>query len=138
MAATKRTSATKKTPVTKTGAGDEETEDEDVIARLADKGEDSLRWLVGIPHRMVSDVRGGVDARLHDLAGKLRAIDPLDGRVAALERRLGALEKPARKTTRTSATRAKAPRRVGPVRPLQTRPHCPGRGRDTNRLRSRA
>ena len=115
MAATKRTSATKKTPVTKRVPATKKTEDEDVIARLADKGEDSLRWLVGIPHRMVSDVRGGVDARLHDLAGKLRAMDPLDGRVAALERRLGALEKPARKTTRTSATRAKAPaaRRAG-------------------------
>ena len=109
MAATKRTSATKKTAATKKTPATKKTHDEDVIARLADKGEESLRWLASIPQRMVTDVRGGVDARLHDLAGKLRAMDPLDGRVSALERRLGALEKPARKTTRASATRAKAP-----------------------------
>jgi hypothetical protein len=108
MAATKRTSATKKTATTKRPAAAKKTQDEDVIARLADKGEDSLRWLVAIPHRMVNDVRGGVDARLHELAGKLRAMDPLDGRISELERRLGALEKPARRATRTSPTRAKA------------------------------
>jgi hypothetical protein len=92
--------ATKKTAATKT------TDDQDVISRIAGKGEETLRWLVGTPHRMVTDVRGGVDARLHDLAGKLRSIDPLDGRVADLERRLGALEKPAKKA-RAMPARAK-------------------------------
>ena len=52
-------------------------------------------------------MRGGVDARLHDLAGKLRAIDPLDSRVAELERRLASLEKPAKKPTRRTPTRAR-------------------------------
>ncbi len=66
-----------------------------------------MRWLVDTPRRIVVDVRGGVDARLHDLASKLRAIDPLDSRVSALERRLASLEKPAKKTTRRTSTRAK-------------------------------
>jgi hypothetical protein len=84
-------------------AATEESQDKDVIARIADKGEETLRRLVDTPRRMVGDVRGGVDARLHDLASKLRSIDPLDGRVAALERRLESLEKPAKKTTRQPA-----------------------------------
>jgi acyl-CoA synthetase (AMP-forming)/AMP-acid ligase II len=112
MAATKRTSATKKTPATKRAPATKKTEAEDVIARLADKGEDSLRWLVGIPHRTLGEEPGAVvtlKPGAHATEDELRAMDPLDGRVAALERRLGALEKPARKTTRTSATRAKAP-----------------------------
>jgi hypothetical protein len=89
-------------------AATKRTQDKDVIARLADKGEETLRRLVDTPRRMVVDVRGGVDARLHDLASKLRAIDPLDGRIAELERRLESLEKPPKKTTRGTPTRAKA------------------------------
>jgi hypothetical protein len=83
------------------------TQDKDVISRLADRGEEALRRLVDTPRRMVVDVRDGADARLHDVARKLRAIDPLDGRVTALERRLDSLEKPAKKTTRRTPTRAK-------------------------------
>ncbi len=91
-------------------AATKESQDKDVIARLADKGEETLRRLVGTPRRVVGDVRGGVDAYLHDLAGKLRSIDPLDGRVTALERRLESLEKPAKKTTtrRTARPRTAA------------------------------
>jgi hypothetical protein len=92
------------------------TQDKDVIARLADQGEKTLRRLVDTPRRIVGDVRGGVDARLHDLASKLRAIDPLDGRVAELERRLKSLEKPAKKTTRrTTRPNAKATRQASSV-----------------------
>jgi DNA-binding PadR family transcriptional regulator len=91
-------------------AATKETQDKDVIARLADKGEETLRRLVDTPRRLV----GGVDARFHDLASKLRAIDPLDSRVAALERRLESLEKPAKKTTRrTTRPKAAATRQVG-------------------------
>ena len=89
-------------------AATDKTQDKDVIARLADKGEDTLRRLVETPRRVVVDVRGGVEGRLHGLASKLRAIDPLDDRVAALERRLDSLEKPAKKTTRKAPARAKA------------------------------
>jgi hypothetical protein len=100
MAATKRTAA-------KQTAAAKRAHDEDVIARLADRGEETVRWFVDIPRRIVGDLRGGVDARLHDAAGRLRALDPLDGRVTEIERRLASLEKPARKITRRTSTRAK-------------------------------
>jgi len=101
MAPTKRTAAMKQTAATK------RTQEDDVIARLADRGEETVRWLVDGPRRMVVDVRGGVDARLHELARKLRAIDPLDGRVTDLERRLASLEKSGTKTARRTPTRGK-------------------------------
>jgi polyhydroxyalkanoate synthesis regulator phasin len=100
MAATKRTTEAKRTTATK-------PQDDDVISRLADKGEEAVRWVVGTPRRMVSDVRGGVDARLHDLVGKLRAVDPLDSRITKLERRLASLENPTKTTSRRTATRAR-------------------------------
>ena len=81
--------------------------DKDVISRLADGVEDVLRRLVDIPRRKVDEIRDGAEARLHDLATRLRAIDPLDGRVTELERRLNSLEKPATRPARRTTTRAK-------------------------------
>ena len=66
-----------------------------------------LRELVDIPRRKVGEVRDGADARLHDLATKLRAIDPLVARVTELERRVNSLEKSAKQPTRRTTTRAK-------------------------------
>jgi hypothetical protein len=53
--------------------------------------------------RVLDDVGG----RLQDAATRLRAIDPLVGRVAVLEKRLDALEKPKKRTARRASTRAK-------------------------------
>ena len=72
------------------------TDDRDVIARLADVGEKTLRRTVERPGRMVH----GIEQRLRDVAGRLRAIDPLDRRVAALEKRLDSLEHPKAATAR--------------------------------------
>ena len=92
------------------------TQDKDVIARLADKGEETLRRIVDAPRKVAGDMRHGVDALCHDVASKLRSIDPLDGRVAELERRLESLEKPAKKATRrTARPKAATTRRAGPV-----------------------
>src|SRR5438552_2462466 len=88
-------------------AGTRRAQDGDVISRLADAGEDALRRLVGFPRRMVVEVLDGVGERLQDAATKLRAIDPLVGRVAALEKRLDSLEKPKKRTARRASTRAK-------------------------------
>ena len=123
-------------------AATKETQDKDVIARLADKGEETLRWIVGTPRRMVADVRGGVDARLHDLASKLRAIDPLDSRVAASSGASARSRSRPRRPLAGAPTRAKAPatRRAGtaqPARGLATthgeqrrKGRRPGRGRE--------
>ena len=83
------------------------TDDRDVIAQLADKGEDALRRLVDLPRRIAAGAVHGVEERLHDVAARLRAIDPLDGRVAAIEKRLDSLEKPVSANARRASTRAK-------------------------------
>ena len=65
------------------------TDDRDIISQLADKGEDALRQLVDRPRRMVDGAIHGLEDRLHDIAVRLRAIDPLERRVAAIENASG-------------------------------------------------
>ena len=91
-------------------AGTRKSQDKDVISQLADIGEDALRRLVDTPRRIVIRTRHGVGERLHDVARRLRSIDPLDGRVGAIEKRLDSLEQPKKTTARTASTRAKPPR----------------------------
>ena len=64
------------------------------ISRLADAGEDALRELVDFPVRVVAGILDGVGERLQHVATRLRAVDPLVGRVAALEERLDTIQKP--------------------------------------------
>src|SRR5438874_13530568 len=82
------------------------TQDKDVISRIADSGEDALRRLVEMPRRIVVQAVDDVDERLHDLAAKVRELDPLHGRVAAIEKRLDALEKTRKSTGRRTSTPA--------------------------------
>ena len=91
-------------------AGTRRTQDEDVISRLADAGEDAFRRLVEIPRRIVVGTMEVVGEQLQHVATKLRATDPLDGRVDAIERRLDSLEQPNETTGRRASTRAKPPR----------------------------
>jgi hypothetical protein len=84
-----------------------ETDDRDVIAQLADIGEDALRRLVDRPRRMVAGTVDGIEERLQDVVARLRAMDPLDSRVAAIEKRLDSLEKPKKATARRQSTPAK-------------------------------
>ena len=70
------------------------TGDPDFISELVDKGEETLRQIVDRPRRMVDGAIQGLEDRLHDIAVRLRAIDPLERRVAAIETRLDALEEP--------------------------------------------
>src|SRR3954470_24050069 len=85
------------------------TQDKDVIARLADSGEDALRRLVDLPRRIAVQAVDDVDERLRDLAARVRELDPLHGRVTARERRIDSLEKKQARPPRRS-TRAKPPR----------------------------
>ncbi len=82
-------------------------EDEDVISRIADAGENAVRWLVDLPHRTVVEAKDGVEKRLYDIATRLRALDPLDRRVSTLEKRLDSLEKPKQRAARKASPRAK-------------------------------
>jgi hypothetical protein len=109
------------------------TQDQDVISRLADRGEDALRGLFDLPRRIVVGTKDGVSERLHDVATRLRAIDPLDRRVGAIERRLDSLEQP-KKTARTASTRATPPRArkasTAPAPEPEQPQHDPGRPDD--------
>jgi hypothetical protein len=112
-------------------AGTRRTQDKDVISQLADAGEDALRRLVDLPRRVVVGTMDGVGERLHDVATKLRAIDPLDGRVGAIERRLDSLEHPKKTTARRASTRAKPTRArkasTAPALEPEQAQHDPGR-----------
>ncbi len=92
----------------------------DVIQRLADSGEEALQ-------KFIADLPGGTKvvgaanslfARIDELTKRVRSLDPLEHRVAELEKRLDALTKPpkakpaARRTTaarKTSASRTRKP-----------------------------
>src|SRR5437868_10310311 len=99
------------------------TQDKDVISRIADSGEDALRRLVDLPRRIVVQAVDDVDQRLHDLATKVREIDPLHGRMAALEKRVDALEKKERAKPATPR-KASPPPATEPDHPRQAGPHA--------------
>ena len=115
-------------------AGTRRHQDKDAIARLAGAGEDALRRLVDVPRRIVVGTMDAVGERLHDVATRLRAIDPLDDRVGAIERRLDSLEQPKKTTRRTASTRAKPPRAskasTAPALQPEQAQHDPGRSND--------
>lgn len=85
-------------------ASDAKLGEKDLMARLADAGEEALQRLAELPGGQraltaVNELRTKVD----DLAKKVRGIDALEARVGKLEKELAALKKPktpARATTR--------------------------------------
>ena len=85
------------------------TKDADAISKLADAGEDALRRLVDLPRRAVVGVMDRIGDGLHNAAAKLRAVDPLAGRVAALEERFDSLEKSEETRARAASPPAKRP-----------------------------
>ena len=90
----------------------------DVLQRLADSGEEALQ-------KFIADLPGGskvvgaansLFARVDELSKRVRSLDPLEKRVAELERRLDALTKPkakpARRTTTTRKSSTPRPRKT--------------------------
>jgi hypothetical protein len=72
--------------------------DKDLVTRLSVAGEEAMQRLVTMPGgKALVDTAHSMRERLDDLAVKIRALDPLEKRVSALEQRLDALDKPARK-----------------------------------------
>jgi hypothetical protein len=79
--------------------------DKDLISRLADAGEDVLHRLEDLPGgKAMVEAATGLRKRLDELAVRLRALDPLEKRVAALEKRLEALERRSRSEKGQRAT----------------------------------
>ncbi len=64
----------------------------DVIARLAETGEEALQRLAELPGgtRLV-EAGNALRERVDDLSRRMRSLDPLERRVAELERRLDEL-----------------------------------------------
>jgi uncharacterized protein involved in exopolysaccharide biosynthesis len=82
----------------------------DVLQRLADSGEEALQ-------KFIADLPGGskvvgaansLFARVDELTKRMRSLDPLERRVAELERRLDALTKP-KPRPKSRATSARKP-----------------------------
>jgi hypothetical protein len=90
-------------------------QEKDVLARLADRGEEALNRLADLPGgtkalKALNELRERVD----DLGKRVRGIDRLEARVEKLEKELAALKRPgkAAATRATSRPRATAPRRT--------------------------
>jgi hypothetical protein len=69
------------------------TADKDLVARLTGAGEDAVQRLGELPMgKALLDTAQSCRERLDELGSRIRAIDPLEKRVTALEERLAALE----------------------------------------------
>ena len=75
----------------------------DVIARLADRGEDALQRLAELPGgKRALQAFNDLRARVDELSKKVRGIDELEARVAKLEKELAALKRAAKPKTTAS------------------------------------
>jgi hypothetical protein len=74
--------------------------EKDLVGRLSVAGEEAMHRLATMPGgKALVDTAQSFRTRLDELAVKVRALDPLEKRVAALEKRVDGLEhKPARKS----------------------------------------
>jgi hypothetical protein len=87
----------------------DKAQEKDLMARLADAGEDALQRLADLPggHRALTafnDLRTRVD----ELGKKVRGIDALEARVAKLEKEVAALKRPKAATRRSTARKPAA------------------------------
>ena len=80
----------------------------DVVARLSDSGEEALqRFLQNPGTAKVVGAANAMKERVDELTRRMRSLDPLEKRVAELERRLDELTKPKRTTAKRTTTAAK-------------------------------
>lgn len=84
---------------------------DDVIARLAGKGEEAIKRLADLPggHRAV-EAFNDLKARVDDLSKRMRGVDALEKRVTKLEKDLAALKRAQKHTPeKPPATKPAAP-----------------------------
>jgi hypothetical protein len=95
----------------------------DVITRLAETGEEALHRIAELPGgTRVVEAAASLRERVDDLTKRIRSLDPLEKRVAELERRLDELSKP--------PARARPATRKPKPKPASSRTTAP-RGRKT-------
>ncbi|MDW8338684.1 MAG: hypothetical protein RMM28_06055 [Thermoleophilia bacterium] len=79
--------------------------EKDLVARLADAGEEALQRLSELPGgQRAAHVLQDLRARVDELARKARGIDALEGRLARLEKEVAALK---RKVSSAGSERAR-------------------------------
>lgn len=79
----------------------------DLLARLADAGEDAIQRLSEVPGgKKVLDAVSGIRDRVDELQHRVRNLGDLEKRVKALEKKVAELSKP--KTRRTTARKTTA------------------------------
>jgi hypothetical protein len=92
----------------------------DVITRLAEQGEEAFQRIAEV----VGGVRfveamNGMRERVDEMSKRIRSLDPLEKRVAELERRLDDLSKPARPATTRKTTASKSTKAATTKRPAR-------------------
>ena len=82
------------------------TTNDDVIARLASKGEQAVQRLADLPGgTRALQAFNELKARVDDLSKKVRGIDALEQRVAKLEKELAALKRAQKPASPNAPTR---------------------------------
>jgi hypothetical protein len=96
----------------------------DLITKLADRGEDVVGKLGDFPaaQRLV-EAAGGMRERVDELQRRLRGLDALETRVAALEKKVDQLSgPPKRATARKPAAKKPAVKKPAAKRPPKSQP----------------
>lgn len=84
--------------------------EKDLVARLADAGEDALQRIADLPGgQRALTAFNDLRARVDELAKKVRGIDALEARVAKLERELASLKKGAPASRKPSSGSGRKP-----------------------------
>jgi uncharacterized protein YoxC len=90
---------------------------QDILSRLADKGEGALSRVAGsqTTARVVESVTG-LRERMDDVQKKVRGLDELEKRVADLEKQLAELQKPKAKPRTKPSASSSAPKSTATTR----------------------
>ena len=100
----------------KTGTVQAKREDTDLVARLADKGEEALHRFAELPGgKWALSAFNDLRVRVDDLGKKVRGIDALEARIAKLEKQVAELRRPRRATTSRRSTPRKRPPSSSPT-----------------------
>jgi hypothetical protein len=87
----------------------------DLVTRLTGAGEEAVQRLNELPGgKALIETAHSFRERLDELAAKIRAIDPLEKRVTALEQRLDALEKKPASRRKPASQKPAAPKPAAP------------------------
>jgi uncharacterized small protein (DUF1192 family) len=82
------------TPTETRKGGSTKPQEKDLVARLADAGEEALQKIAELPGgARVMNAFNELRSRVDDLAKKVRGMDELEQRVAGLEKEVAALKK---------------------------------------------